>query len=93
MLSVFLWNVVGYHFLLKVLFSNKLVGRAGRIVFRQFLIGREPQMQLPSGFLRKCQPFNPDQMFHILAQACLTEKQFNFGFNLKTIVFVLCLTL
>ena len=35
----------------------------------------------------------PDQMFHILAQACLTEKQFKFGFNRKTIVFVLCLTL
>ena len=28
----------------------------------------------------------PDQMFHILGQACLTEKQFNFGFNLKIIV-------
>ena len=35
----------------------------------------------------------PDQMFHILVQACLTEKQFKFGFNRKTIVFVLCLTL
>ena len=35
-------------------------------------------------------------MFHILVQACLTEKkkkQFKFGFNQKTIVFVLCLTL
>ena len=32
-------------------------------------------------------------MFHILVQACLTEKQFKFGFNRKTIVFVLCLTL
>ena len=35
----------------------------------------------------------PDQMFHILVQACLTEKQFKFGFNQKTVVFVLCLTL
>ena len=35
----------------------------------------------------------PDQMFHILVQACLTEKQFKFGFNRKAIVFVLCLTL
>ena len=26
----------------------------------------------------------PDQMFHILAQACLTEKQFKFGFNRKS---------
>ena len=33
----------------------------------------------------------PDQMFHILAQACLTEKQLKFYFNRKTIVFVLCL--
>ena len=32
----------------------------------------------------------PDQMFHVLVQACLTEKQFKFGFNRKTIVFVLC---
>ena len=32
-------------------------------------------------------------MFHILSQACLTEKQFKFGFNRETIVFVLCLTL
>ena len=35
----------------------------------------------------------PDQMFHILVQACWTEKQFKFGFNRKTIVFVLCLAL
>ena len=35
----------------------------------------------------------PDQMFHILVRACLTEKQFKFGFNRKTVVFVLCLTL
>ena len=27
--------------------------------------------------------FLPDQMFHILLQACLTEKQFKFGFNRK----------
>ena len=27
-------------------------------------------------------------MFHILMQACLTEKQFKFGFNQKTIVSV-----
>ena len=26
----------------------------------------------------------PDQMFHILVQACLREKQFKFGFNRKT---------
>ena len=26
-------------------------------------------------------------MFHILLQVCLTEKQFKFGFNRKTIVF------
>ena len=31
---------------------------------------------------------HPDQMFHILVQACLTEKQFIFGFNRKTIFFV-----
>ena len=35
----------------------------------------------------------PDQIFHILVRACLTEKQLNFGSNRKTIVFVLCLTL
>ena len=29
----------------------------------------------------------PDQMFHILVQAFLTEKQLKFGFNQKTIVF------
>ena len=33
-------------------------------------------------------------MFRILVQACLTEKQFKFGFNQKTIVFfLLCLAL
>ena len=32
-------------------------------------------------------------MFHILVQACLTEKQLKFSFNRKTVVFVLCLTL
>ena len=34
-------------------------------------------------------PELPDQMFHILVQARLTEKQFIFGFNRKTSVFVL----
>ena len=34
----------------------------------------------------------PDQMFHILVQACLTEKLFKFGFNRKNNCFcvVLC---
>ena len=34
-----------------------------------------------------------NHMFYILVQACLTGKQFKFGVNQKTIVFVLCFSL
>ena len=33
----------------------------------------------------------PDQMFHILVQASLIEKQLKFGINRKTIVFFVVL--
>ena len=32
---------------------------------------------------RKETAASPDQMFHISVQACLTEKQFKFGFNIN----------